>query len=717
MILGVMMECNMRAFIVIGLVVVYFASSTAPVNATDWSKKSADQSKNSFVNIPKPNCEPFTGEGGLKIGVVGDSQFTVNEGRCGSIDYFLSHALTAADVVNAAQSGGKFLSGGKKDITKQKLPFTPDLLIIGGGGNDLASCKGKSKCLRATLDKLIDESGNRGMVVETIKRLASPTTKVVIAQTSKVADFAPARWKKTAEAKESQEYVERLRSLAAKDAQIHFFDYSQILDTSSKQDWYKDGFHPSVSAYFRMSETISAKIRGDIDSFESGKFLQDVGELTETCSYVAIREGIDDKKDRFYRYNYGAGKIQFLDMKHKAKLRVKFLPEGGINNAETIQTDSFLTVDSSGAMSGWLGVYGGRKSKTTYPLYTTAEYSFEGDDHLYEGTHTFTSRDWKRKSFTKITVYDCGSKTSQAFAETITPQNLRDEWFQMDAIDVDGLLDVSKAEPIKLKLRLGIPDGDGPFPTVVILHGSGNMKERDKALGSILERHGIAWVGVYSYDSRGLKYRNWIERISNSNIFDQISDAYHVLDFIERHPLLDERKAAVTGFSLGGISSYAISSSSITQKFNVSNSKFIIGLNQYGPCIIFPEDPDPSLKVVHLWGQKDASTPKKLCSRLNEHFIAQGVFSEAQFVEGAAHGWFRQGPPSIDGDGNFQCEAKFSADRIQLVKGKKEPADMSDVGLMKFTAQNCGTRSPYQSFAHAPAEELAVQYLVENLLE
>ena len=683
-------------------------------NAKDWSKKSSDQKETSFVNEPRPNCEPFAGETGIKVGIVGDSQFTISRGGCGAIDYFLSHALSSGNVMNAAQSGGKFLSGGKKDITRQKLPFTPDILIIGGGGNDLASCKGKSKCLQSTLDKLVDESGTSGVVVETINRLSSPSTKVIITQTSKVADFAPARWKKTAESEQAREYVARLRRLAATNPQVQFFDYSEILDTASEQDWYEDGFHPSMSAYFRMSETIAAKLKGDIDSFVAGKSLQDVGSVKETCSYVAVREGIDEK-DQFYRYDYGAGKIQFLNMIYGTDMRVAFLPEGGINNAETIQTDSFLTVGASGAMSGWIGVYSGKKSENTNPLYTTAEYSFESDRILYEGTHIFTNRDWKRKSFTKLTVYDCGSNTTQALAEAITPQTLRDEWFQMDAIDVDGLLDVSEAKPIKLKLRLGIPDGEGPFPTVVILHGSGNMKDRDRALGSRLEQNGIAWIGVYSYDSRGLKYRNWHERIANSNIFDQISDAFHVLDFAARHPLLDAGKAAVTGFSLGGISSYAIGSKSLIDKFNVSEYNFTLGLNQYGPCILFLEDPSPSTRLVHLWGQEDATTPEKLCMRLDKHLTTQGGVSEAQFIKGAAHGWFRQSEPSLDGDGNFQCEARFTATDIQIAKGKKKPTDLSDIGLMKFTAKHCGQKTPYRSYAHPAAEDLAVQYLVKAL--
>lgn len=312
-------------------------------------------------------------------------------------------------------------------------------------------------------------------------------------------------------------------------------------------------------------------------------------------------------------------------------------------------------------------------------------------------------------------ISSCQTTSSIQYEEKISQDNLRKKWFKIDALDVDGLRDLSKAKQIKLRMKLGIPKGNGPFPTVIILHGSGNMKNRDDAIGARLLKNGIAWIGLYSYDSRGLKNKKWNQRIANSNVFDQISDAYHALKFVENHPLLNEKKVAVTGFSLGGISSYALSSSSISKKFNVSNSKFKLALNQYGPCIIFPTDPDPTLKIVNIWGKEDASTPYTLCNKLNDHLKSKNINSKAFFVEGAAHGWFRQSSPSLDKDGNFQCIVNLNANEMALNGSDKTPKNMGDLALMRFAGKFCGQKIPYKSYAHKPAEDLSIKILVNEL--
>ena len=203
-------------------------------------------------------------------------------------------------------------------------------------------------------------------------------------------------------------------------------------------------------------------------------------------------------------------------------------------------------------------------------------------------------------------ISSCQTTSSIQYEEKISQDNLRKKWFKIDALDVDGLRDLSKAKQIKLRMKLGIPKGNGPFPTVIILHGSGNMKNRDDAIGARLLKNGIAWIGLYSYDSRGLKNKKWNQRIANSNVFDQISDAYHALKFVENHPLLNEKKVAVTGFSLGGMSSLMTASLSMTEQFKIGKKDFSFALNQYGPCFVSPSDPKPDYRVFSLWGEDDA---------------------------------------------------------------------------------------------------------------
>ena len=130
---------------------------------------------------------------------------------------------------------------------------------------------------------------------------------------------------------------------------------------------------------------------------------------------------------------------------------------------------------------------------------------------------------------------------------------------------------------------------------------------------------------------------------------------------------------------------------------------------------MFLTDPNPKFKIEHLLGSKDSSTPKKLCEKLNEHINNKGGSSQYQFIEGAAHGWFKQGPPTVDADSNFQCEVEVDAEGIRLAKSGKKPEDLSDLALLKFAAKHCRKRTPVEAYAYEPAEDLTVKSLVNAL--
>ena len=130
---------------------------------------------------------------------------------------------------------------------------------------------------------------------------------------------------------------------------------------------------------------------------------------------------------------------------------------------------------------------------------------------------------------------------------------------------------------------------------------------------------------------------------------------------------------------------------------------------------MFPTDPNPEFKIEHLWGNNDSSTPKKLCKKLDGHINNKGGSSQYQFIEGAAHGWFKQGPPTLDADSNFQCEVEVDAEGVRLAKGGKKPKDLSDLALLKFAAKHCRKRTPVEAYAFEPAEDLTVKSLLNAL--
>jgi cephalosporin-C deacetylase-like acetyl esterase len=102
-----------------------------------------------------------------------------------------------------------------------------------------------------------------------------------------------------------------------------------------------------------------------------------------------------------------------------------------------------------------------------------------------------------------------------------------------------------------IQADLAKPDGAGPFPAVVVLHGCGGMHEATKQR---LADHLVAWgyvaMLVDSYTTRG------IQQACTSNQFPTFAkrrqDAYGALAFLAGERFVDPQRVAAVGFSSGG---------------------------------------------------------------------------------------------------------------------------------------------------------------------
>lgn len=111
--------------------------------------------------------------------------------------------------------------------------------------------------------------------------------------------------------------------------------------------------------------------------------------------------------------------------------------------------------------------------------------------------------------------------------------------------------------PHILSGTLTIPAGEGPFPALVLVHGSG-PNDRDETLmqnkpfldiATYLTDHGIA---VLRYDKRTFTYGKDID-VSNFTPYDEtIEDAALALDFLSSQAAVDSSKIFILGHSLGG---------------------------------------------------------------------------------------------------------------------------------------------------------------------
>ncbi len=111
----------------------------------------------------------------------------------------------------------------------------------------------------------------------------------------------------------------------------------------------------------------------------------------------------------------------------------------------------------------------------------------------------------------------------------------------------------------KLPATLTIPNGTGPFPAVILVHGSG-PNDRDETYGPNKPFKDIAWglasrgIVVLRYEKRTLLYADQITRLSNFTVQEEtIADAVAGVNFLSASSVVNHSKIFVLGHSLGGM--------------------------------------------------------------------------------------------------------------------------------------------------------------------
>ena len=145
-----------------------------------------------------------------------------------------------------------------------------------------------------------------------------------------------------------------------------------------------------------------------------------------------------------------------------------------------------------------------------------------------------------------------GQTQSQAQAEWAPPEYARRSAFHERAVTVG-------ASPWELPGTLAVPNGPGPFPAVVLVHGSG-PEDQDETIGPNRPFKDLAWglasrgIAVLRYDKRTLRYGSRLRLDSGTfTVRDEtVDDARAAVALATAQPEIDRRRIFVLGHSLGG---------------------------------------------------------------------------------------------------------------------------------------------------------------------
>jgi len=105
-----------------------------------------------------------------------------------------------------------------------------------------------------------------------------------------------------------------------------------------------------------------------------------------------------------------------------------------------------------------------------------------------------------------------------------------------------------KGETLELKAYLSRPEGEGPFPAVVLLHGCSGVAPRSRMWAERLNGWGYAAMIVDSFGPR------WVVNGCHGEVSkdERAYDAYAAKSYLSSLPFIDANRIALMGFAHGG---------------------------------------------------------------------------------------------------------------------------------------------------------------------
>ncbi|MEW6261458.1 MAG: dienelactone hydrolase family protein [Thermodesulfobacteriota bacterium] len=163
--------------------------------------------------------------------------------------------------------------------------------------------------------------------------------------------------------------------------------------------------------------------------------------------------------------------------------------------------------------------------------------------------------------------------------------------------------------------KLGRPEGPGPFPAMIVLHGCGGIGRREPEWAERLRGWGYVTLILDSLGPRG--YRDVCQQ-ANVTRADRIADAQAAAAYLRRLDFVQPDRIGVIGFSHGGWTTLGIVQSR-------SNPPLFQAAVAFYPRCDPEKDANVGLPLLILIGGRDDWTPASRCRDLMPRLIRPGT--------------------------------------------------------------------------------------------
>jgi dienelactone hydrolase len=210
--------------------------------------------------------------------------------------------------------------------------------------------------------------------------------------------------------------------------------------------------------------------------------------------------------------------------------------------------------------------------------------------------------------------------------------------------------------PDTVEAYLSKPQGSGPFPAIVYLHGCGGLsKSKRDAIAGLMTDWGYVTLAVDSFATRGLKH-------SCDNLLSaREGDALAALRHLSAQSFVDPQRIAVVGSSQGAIIALQLASTRPNFFAVPDDLKFRAAVAYYPDCSFATDQ--LTLPTIILIGELDDWTPAAHCERLMTRRAGKGAPVRLVVYPGVHHSF--DNPNWGDGLRAFGHWIKYDADATQ----------------------------------------------------